>query len=59
MTGIGQHRENQSLTSRHFGIGREALREWLKRFKELGIQGLEEMSHRPYKLRERKIPLVI
>jgi transposase InsO family protein len=49
--------ENQSLTSRRFGIGREALREWLKRFKERGIKGLEERSHRPHKVRERKIPL--
>ena len=49
--------ENQSLTSRRFGIGREALREWLKRFKERGIKGLEEKSHRPHKIRERKIPL--
>lgn len=49
--------ENQSLTSRRFGIGREALREWLKRFKERGIKGLEEKSHRPHKVRERKIPL--
>lgn len=51
--------ENQSLTSRHFGIGREALREWLKRFKERGIRGLEDRSHRPHKVRERKIPLNI
>lgn len=49
--------ENQSLTSRHFGVGREALREWLKRFKERGIKGLEDKSHRPHKVRERKIPL--
>lgn len=49
--------ENQSLTSRRFGIGREALREWLKRFKQRGIKGLEEKSHRPHKVRERKIPL--
>jgi transposase InsO family protein len=51
------NKENQSLTSRHFGVGRETLREWLKRFKERGIKGLEERSHRPHKVRERKIPL--
>ena len=53
------NRENQSLTSRRFGIGREALREWLKRFKLYGIKGLEERSHRPHKVRKRKIPLAI
>lgn len=48
---------NQSLTSRHFGIGREALREWLKRFKQLGIRGLEDKDHTPHKLRTRTTPL--
>lgn len=51
--------ENQSLTCRHYGLGREALREWLKRFKERGIKGLEDKSHRPHKVREKKIPLSI
>lgn len=49
--------ENQSLTCRHFGIGREALREWLKRFKQYGIKSLEDRSHRPHKIRTREIPL--
>jgi transposase InsO family protein len=51
------NRENQSLTSRHFGVGREALREWLVRFRQSGIKGLEDRSHWPHKVRERKIPL--
>lgn len=51
--------QNQSLTCRHFGIGREALREWLKRFKECGIKGLEDKSHRPHEVRKRQIPLNI
>lgn len=50
---------NQSLTSRHFGIGREALREWLKRFKQLGIRGLEDKDHTPHKLRTRTTPLTL
>ncbi len=49
--------ENQSLTCRHFGVGREALREWIKRFKQFGIKGLEDRSHRPHKIRAREIPL--
>jgi transposase len=51
--------ENQSLTCRHFGVGREALREWLKRFKQFGIKGLEDRSHRPHKVRDREIPLSV
>jgi transposase InsO family protein len=51
--------ENQSLTCRHYGIGREALREWLKRFNERGIKGLEDKSHRPHKVRERETPLSV
>jgi transposase InsO family protein len=50
---------NQSLTCRRYGLGREALREWLKRLKERGIKGLEERSHRPLKVREREIPLTL
>jgi len=51
--------ENQSLTCRHFGINREALREWIKRFRQFGIKGLEDRSHRPHKIRAREIPLSI
>jgi putative transposase len=51
--------KNQSLTCRHFGTGREALREWLRRFKEHGIKGLEDKSHRPHKIRGREIPLAV
>ena len=50
---------NQSLTCRHYGLGREALREWLKRFQERGIKGLEDKSHRPHKVRTREIPLSV
>ena len=50
---------NQSLTSRHFGIGREALREWLKRLKLQGIRGLEDRDHTPHKLRTKTTPLNI
>lgn len=53
------HGNNQSLTSRHFGVGREALREWLKRFGQCGIKGLEDRSHRPHQVRERAMPLSV
>lgn len=49
------HGQNQSLTSRRFGIDREALREWLKRLKQSGPIGLNDKSHRPHKFRESKL----
>lgn len=49
------HGQNQSLTSRRFGIDRETLREWLKRLKQLGPAGLNDRSHRPHKFRESKL----
>lgn len=49
------HGKNQSLTSRRFGIDREALREWIKRVKLLGPVGLNDKSHRPHKLRASRL----
>lgn len=49
------HGQNQSLTARRFSINREALREWLKRLKQLGPVGLNDKSHRPHKFRESKL----
>lgn len=53
------HGKNQSLTSRRFGIDREALREWLKRLKQSGPIGLNDKSHRPRNFRESKLKLEI
>lgn len=50
---------NQSLTSRHFGIGQETLREWLKRFALQGVRGLEDRDHTPHHLRTRTTPLPV
>lgn len=49
------HGKNQSLTSRRFGVDREALREWVKRLKRLGPVGLNDKSHRPHKFRASKL----
>lgn len=49
------HGKNQSLTSRRFGVDREAIREWLKRLKQLGPVGLNDKSHRPHRFRESKL----
>lgn len=45
------HRNNVSLTARHFGLTRYTVREWQKRFKEKGIVGLNDKSRRPKHLR--------
>lgn len=46
------HGNNNSLTARHFGIGRMTLYRWLKRFKYCGIIGLNEYSRKPKHLRQ-------
>lgn len=45
------HRRNTSLTARHFGVGRMTLFRWLRRFKELGVIGLNEQSRKPKQVR--------
>ena len=50
------HGNNQSLTARHFGIGRMTLYRWLKRFKDRGIIGLNEESRKPKHLRQPITP---
>ena len=42
---------NVSLTARHFGLTRKTVKKWRNSFNKLGIQGLNEKSHRPKKLR--------
>ena len=50
------HQNNNSLTARHFGIGRMTLHRWLKRFERLGILGLNECSKRPKNVRRPTTP---
>lgn len=47
------HGQNISLTSRHFGITRKSLREWLKQLKKNGPAGLNEKSKAP---KTRRVP---
>jgi len=49
------HGNNISLTARHFGLTRNTVREWLKRLKQIGILGLNDLSHRPKNLRKPTI----
>jgi transposase InsO family protein len=46
------HNKNISLASRHFGLDRETIREWLKRFNQSGMLGLNDKSHRPKNIRK-------
>jgi transposase len=50
------HQNNNSLTARHFGIGRMTLHRWLKRFERLGILGLNECSKKPKNVRRPTTP---
>ena len=47
------HGFNQSLTCRHFGIHRNTLGKWLRRFDEVNLRTLEEHSRRPRQVRQR------
>lgn len=46
------HGSNNSLTARHFGIGRMTLYRWMKRFKRYGVTGLNEKSRKPKNVRK-------
>ena len=46
------HGKNNSLTARHFSIGRMTLYRWLIKFKQSGVIGLNEESRRPRRLRQ-------
>jgi len=46
------HGNNNSLTARHFGLGRMTLYRWTKRFKQYGITGLNKESRKPKQLRQ-------
>lgn len=50
------HGSNNSLTARHFGLGRMTLYRWIKRFKRYGVTGLNEESRRPKRLRQPATP---
>lgn len=49
---LRSHNKNTSLTARHFGLDRETVRDWLKRFNQAGILGLNDKSHRPKNVRK-------
>ncbi len=52
-----QHRNNVSLTARHFGLDRGTVRAWRDRFRERGVLGLNDRSRRPTRVRQPTTPL--
>lgn len=49
---LRNHGGNISLTARHFGLNRETVRIWQQRFKWKGLVGLNDLSHRPKRVRQ-------
>lgn len=52
------HGAYQALTCRRFGIHRNTLAKWFKRFDEANLRTLEERSRRPKQLRQREASLI-
>jgi len=46
------HGGSVSLPARHFGYRRATIYPWLRRFKQEGMQGLEDKSRRPHRVRQ-------
>lgn len=51
-----KHGGNQSLTARHFGMGRTTLIRWIERFALRGAIGLNDQSRKPKRLRQPTTP---
>lgn len=47
---------NVRLTCRHFGINPKFFYKWQRRFDQRGVRGLENLSKRPHRFRQSKIP---
>lgn len=46
------HGNNVSLAARHFGLNRETVGIWLRKFRQTGMMGLNDKSHRPKNVRK-------
>lgn len=49
------HDNNISLAARHFGLNRETIRIWLRKFRQAGMLGLNDRSHKPKNIRKPTI----
>ena len=50
-------KKNATSAALNFGITRNTLNKWLKRYKDKRLDGLEEDSRTPHKLRTRQITI--
>jgi len=50
---------NVSMTCRYFGITRQAFYKWLRRYEELGLEGLGDRSRRPHVIPHATKPEVV
>jgi len=48
---LRHHQDNVSLAARRFGLNRETVGIWKRKFETVGMMGLNEKSHRPKNLR--------
>jgi putative transposase len=51
-------KQNTTSTAIQFGVTRKSIHKWLKRYKDKGLKGLEEISRAPHKTRTRQITLL-
>jgi putative transposase len=47
-----EHGRNAALTCRHFGVSRDTFYRWRRRYRQSGVGGLEDGSHRPKQVRK-------
>src|SRR3989338_3474246 len=52
-----QGNKNASTTAKYFNVTRKTIHKWLKRFKDVGLKGLEENSCAPIHVRKRQISI--
>jgi transposase len=50
VAGTRLHGKSLSLTTRHFGLSRSTVYDWLRRYEPNGLLGLEDHSRRPRNL---------
>lgn len=50
---LRSHKNDISLTARHFGLNRETVRTWRDKFNRVGMLALNDKSHRPKNVRQQ------
>src|SRR4051812_22741953 len=48
-------KRNALSTAKHFGINPKTLHKWLKRFSEVRLESLEEVTRAPHRVRQKEI----